>query len=160
MNIFILSENHEENATWHVDRHVVKQITEGNQMLCTARRLLGDDSAPYEIAYPNHPITKWVRESQDNYIFTCNYVISLCKEYTFRYGKIHKGESIVQDCLNKTPDFEKKEMTPHIYAVSKMGNAIKFIKDNMNVTEIYKLYYCLDKSHLFSWKNRSVPFWI
>lgn len=39
MNIFILDNDHQRNAQYHVDSHVVKMPTEAAQMLCTVYRL-------------------------------------------------------------------------------------------------------------------------
>ena len=37
----------------------------------------------------NHPSNKWVRESHKNYLWLCNLLHCLLKEYTHRYGKFH-----------------------------------------------------------------------
>ena len=40
MNIFYLHEDPIQNAKWHVDKHVVKMVTEYAQLLSTAHRVL------------------------------------------------------------------------------------------------------------------------
>ena len=46
MNIFYLHEDPIQNAKWHVDKHVVKMVTEYAQLLSTAHRIL--DGTEYE----------------------------------------------------------------------------------------------------------------
>ena len=40
-------------------------------------------------AFRNHPCTKWVAESKHNIQWLMQHGISLCEEYTYRYGKKH-----------------------------------------------------------------------
>ncbi len=62
MNIFLLDIDWQINATYHVDKHVVKMILESAQLLSTAVRLSGID-AGYKAAYKNHPCAIWTRQS-------------------------------------------------------------------------------------------------
>ena len=71
MNIFHLDEDPETCAVYHCDKHVVKMILETAQMLSTAWRQSDNPPASvYKEAYLNHPMTKWVRETQYNYMWT------------------------------------------------------------------------------------------
>ena len=51
MNIFYLHEDPIQNAKWHVDKHVVKMVTEYAQLLSTAHRIL--DGEMYYGKIPN-----------------------------------------------------------------------------------------------------------
>ena len=158
MNIFVLDTDVEKAAKWHVDRHVVKMPLETAQMLCTARHELGEapERIPYRKAYVNHPCTIWARKSYANYKWLCNMGIELCKEYTYRYGKVHKCQAVIEDCIKNTPVhnvFEYLELTEYAQA---MDEEYKLSDPVL----AYRKYYKLGKAHLHDWKYRDVPEWI
>ena len=86
MNIFVLDQDINKCAQYHVDRHVVKMITESAQMLSTAARLVGID-AGYKITHQNHPCTKWSRNSLSNWLWLKDLAKSLNEEWKFRYNQ-------------------------------------------------------------------------
>ena len=59
------------------------------------RYVLSDnrDSFLYSATHINHPSAVWVRKSRDNYTWLYQLLVWLCREYTYRYGKIHKTQS-------------------------------------------------------------------
>jgi hypothetical protein len=108
MNIFYLSKTASEAAKMHCDRHVVKMILETAQMLSTSHRILeGNEWADYVGMYKgthkNHPSTVWVRSSVDHYKWTLDLLFHLGKNYTLRYGKIHKTMRLL-DSLAVVPE--------------------------------------------------------
>ena len=155
MNIFILDRDLVKSAHAHVDKHIVKMPLETAQLLCTARRAPGEspDSIPYRTTHMNHPCSVWARQSLANYTWLCNMGIELCKEYTYRYGKTHKCEAVIQDCIDNTPQFERTEPTEH-------AQAMDIVYRMSDPVLAYRNYYNQAKSHLHSWKNRPVPVWI
>lgn len=98
MNIFSLHKDPRIAARYHCDTHVVKMILESAQLLCTAHRIIdGDDDLAnerglYKSTHKNHPSALWARASAGNYCWLHELLYSLCNEYTFRYGKVHKVE--------------------------------------------------------------------
>ena len=88
MNIFFLSRNAQTAARYHCDKHVVKMVLETTQMLSTAARRHNFDVG-YQTAYPNHPMTKWVGDSWNNFKWAFILAQSLGREYNRRYNKIH-----------------------------------------------------------------------
>ncbi len=52
------------------------------------------DSLLYKATHINHPSAIWARESKANYQWLAYLLVELCKEYTHRYGKVHKCEEI------------------------------------------------------------------
>lgn len=100
MNIFFLSFDPEECARYYCDQHVLKLIIEIAQMLYCAHHVCEKNdkwkkSSPdnaYKQCFTNHPITKWCRQSKEHYSFACKLGLELCKEYTYRYNKIHKTQ--------------------------------------------------------------------
>lgn len=179
MNIFYLDLNPNTNAKYHVDKHCVKMILEYAQLLCTAHRYLDGketigtsatgrkqkrwvldsdlDGILYKATHINHPSAVWARASLSNYMWLSHMLVELCKEYTYRYGKVHKCEQsgLVYTLLITVPknisnnDFtEPTPAMPDIYKVA--GNSI----------QSYHNYYNGDKRRMFSWKNRDVPYFI
>jgi len=152
VNIFILDANMQKNAEYHVDSHIVKMITEQNQLLCSAYYYT--DNIPsniYKLTHYNHPCAVWTRSSLSNWLWLKDMTLALCAEYTYRYGKTHKGEGV---CLSlPAPDLKDKGLTPFAQALPEKYRC-------EDAVAAYRKYYLAEKSHLFKWKNRSVPEWI
>lgn len=153
MNIFVLDNNHVTSSEYHVDRHIVKMPLETAQMLCTAISTDGIDT-PYKPTHKKHPCNLWLLESLDNFYWLCDLGIALCKEYTFRYGKTHKCEAIIQWCRNNPPKIASIGITKQPLAMPEE------CKISESVIDSYRNYYNKEKKHLHSWKNRKTPFWI
>lgn len=177
MNIFYLSNDVNECVKWHNNAHCVKMILESCQLLSTAHRLLDGvesfkvnkngrkvkfwqlnndrENIIYAATHINHPSAVWVRSGSENYLWLARMTDSLCKEYTYRYEKIHKCESsgLVSKLQELPKNIRKTEFTeptpamPDIYKVK--GDSIAS----------YRNYYNGAKQHLSSWKKREVPHW-
>jgi hypothetical protein len=177
MNIFYLDNDVTKCAEMHNDKHVVKMILEYAQLLSTAHRVLDgticdgfSDSGRrkktytlsdsrndilYSATHINHPSAVWVRQSDTNYKWLQSMLVTLCKEYTYRYDKVHKCErdGLVEQ-LARLPDTIPSghftEPTPAMPdEVKVVGNSIKS----------YRNYYINNKTHLASWKKRNKPEW-
>tara|TARA_B110000008_G_C16927364_1_gene547305 strand:+ start:931 stop:1401 length:471 start_codon:yes stop_codon:yes gene_type:complete len=156
MNIFILSLCPFLCAKQHTDKHVVKMILEYAQMLSTTHHIYSNNPHKdlYKKAFINHPCTIWVRESCSNYSWLYLLFRALCKEYTFRYKKIHKTETRLLKILNNIPDnIPKGNLTLFSQA---MPDSYK----HKNPIIGYRTYYIKDKNHIFKWTNRDIPYWI
>ena len=94
MNIFFLSLDPDEAARLHCDKHVVKMILETAHLLYTAHWVCESPvpEGAYRKTHPNHPSSRWIRESLANYAWLCRLGMALCAEYTHRYGKVHKTQ--------------------------------------------------------------------
>ena len=183
MNIFYLDKDPKVCAQMHVDKHCIKMILEYAQLLSTAHRILDgtvsiglgktgrkqtryvlpDDreSVLYSATHINHPSAVWCRQSAMNYHWLYTLLVECCKEYTYRYGKIHKCESsglvnrlqTTPTNINGTKDFT--EPTPA------MPEDVKVPGDSINS---YRRYYVMNKEHLWSWSgkinSRERPKWL
>jgi len=152
MNIFYLDSDLTLNAQYHVDKHCVKMITEQNQLLSSAH-WLNNSQAPYKLTHKNHPCAIWTRESLSNYIWLCQSTLALCKEYTFRYGKIHKGEEVANWHLNNLPSIQDIGLTERPKCMDE-------IYKRETVLDSYREYYRFGKAHLHLWKKRIQPWWL
>jgi len=152
MNIFVLDYDLTKCAEYHCDKHLIKMILESSQMLSTACRLNGLD-AGYKSTHKNHPCSIWVRESLDNWLWLRDLVFALNREYKYRYEteRDHKSFSVVKSL--PLPNIPKLGLTPFRLA---MPDEYK----TDDAVSAYREYYNKDKRHLFSWKKRSIPFWI
>jgi len=100
MNVFYLDRDPVTAAQMQCDKHVVKMSTEAAQMVSTALLLLFPDKVSrdklFKAAYVNHRANVWLRKCARNIIWLTKHGVSLCEEYTYRYGKKHKSESVVR----------------------------------------------------------------
>jgi hypothetical protein len=151
MNIFFLDFDTTKCAKYHCDKHVVKMVLETAQLLCGSHWVIGSE-APYKLSHKNHPCAIWVRESLSNYLYLCDLGLELCKEYTFRYGKTHKSQSIIEWCMENKLNVADKGFTEPPKA---MPDEYKVI----DVIQSYRNYYIKEKSKFTTWKNRQTPEW-
>jgi hypothetical protein len=152
MSIFVLDKDPKTCAVYHNDKHVVKMILETAQLLCGVHWVEGGE-APYKLSHKNHPSAIWARECVENYIWLCDLGLELCSEYTYRYGKRHKSQDIIEWCLLNVPNIpEKGDITPFALAMPdecKVGDAVAS----------YRVYYMVEKRGFAVWKNRETPEW-
>jgi len=154
MNIFLLDTDTKKCAQYHCDKHVVKMILETAQLLCGVHHMTDQvtDQVPYKLSHKNHPCAIWSRESLSNYLYLCDLGLELCKEYTYRYGKRHKSQDVIEWCVTNKPNICDKEFTEPARA---MPNEYKVD----SVVESYRNYYIGEKSKIAVWKNREIPEW-
>ena len=155
MNIFFLDEDAKLCAQAHCDKHVIKMILEYAQMMSTAHRVLDPPSEliepMYKPTHKNHPAAVWVRESDANYQWTHDLWFWLCKEYWWRYDKIHKTWEKLYNKLSHTPlnipsgSFTTPPLCmPDEYKIE-TGNSVQ------DAIESYRKYYLEDKSSFAKW---------
>ena len=151
MNIFWLDANLKRAAKYHCDKHVCKQILEYAQLLCSAHWMTGG-KAPYKKTHVNHPCSIWTRHNLANYNKLVKLALFLCKEYTRRYGKIHKTEQVILWCKINKPRLPRGRSTippqcmPDDYKCS-------------NVIKAYRRFYRFEKYKFAKWKYSEKPGW-
>lgn len=159
MNIFILDIDIDKCAMAHGNKHVVKMITEYNQVLSTVCHEFGiSTEGMYKKTHVNHPSCVWGRESKANFEYLLDLNIALLNEYTYRYGKVHAGSRLIPlfiDVLDKLP-IGKGNMTPF---VAVLPNKVVKNCDHTKVVELYRHLYMTEKRNLAEWKNRKIPEW-
>lgn len=152
MNIFVLDLEPQKCAEYHMDKHAVKMILETAQLLCGVHWVTGSE-APYKLSHKNHPCSIWVRECYENYVWLCDLGMELCKEYSYRYGKRHKSQDIIEWCIVNKPNIRNNgDITPFALAMPdecKIGDTV----------ESYRTYYIKEKYKIATWKNREIPYW-
>jgi hypothetical protein len=154
MNIFVLDTDTKKCALYHNDKHVIKMILETAQLLCGVHHMTeSTHTVPYKLSHKNHPSAIWARQCIENYIWLCDLGIELSKEYTFRYGKTHKSQAVIEWCLTHKPKLKvNDDLTPFALAMPdecKVDDAI----------QSYRNYYMTEKRRMANWKNREIPEW-
>ena len=153
MNIFLLDYDVKKCAEYHCNKHITKMCVEYAQLLCGVHWVAESQYLiPYKLSHKNHPCSIWVRKSLSNYLYLCELGLELCKEYTYRYGKRHKSQDVVEWCLIHKPNIPDIGFTEPAMA---MPDEYKV----KSVVESYRNYYMGAKSDLAVWKNREKPFW-
>lgn len=183
MNVFFLDKCPVLAAQMQCNKHVVKMILETAQMLCTAHRvcdgtrLVSEKTGKplqqydhplwhnelYKCAHINHPSTKWIRESDGNYMWAYQHFIALCDEYTFRYGKIHQSDTKLRDLINVAPTNIKSAPADlndkNCIAMAPELNTAWDFKSADTVIEAYQRYYLYKTTVIspFAYTKRDLP---
>ena len=187
MNIFYLDHVVRKCAEMHNDKHVVKMILEYAQLLSTAHRILDGvlftgvslsgrkktvyvladnrNSTLYSATHVNHPSAVWVRQSAQNYMWLAELLEECCKEYTYRYDKVHKVErdGLMQALKNQfptnIPDGPFTEPTPAMPDDVKVLREVHTDRYELDSLASYRNYYINNKTHLANRKKRDVQEW-
>lgn len=158
MNIFYLSNDPDECARQHCDKHVVKMILETAQLLSNAHHMLDGDQVIkpiYKLTHKNHPSAIWTRSSETHYLWLWALLVELCKEYTHRYGKTHKVERDGLIHILKTPP----NNIPRDSWLSAPPPAMPDEYKAADAVQSYRNYYRGAKRSFARWTNRAVPEW-
>ena len=145
MNIFALSNDPKLAALLHLDKHVVKMPLETAQMLSTV-----NGGFPYKATHKNHPCTLWAGKSKANYDWLVKLGLSLCDEYTYRYGKVHKCQAVIERLQSPPECVPDGDLMPFAQA---MPDECK--RDD--AVDAYKEYYRVHKALIAKWTKRDVP---
>jgi hypothetical protein len=137
MNIFYINEDPIIAAKELADDHIRKMQIESAQMCCTAHWETGTE-APYKRAHWNHPSTKWVRESIQHYNWLVEHGLEICNEFTKRYGKLHKTQSVLEWLKQNKPNISDNGFTPPPQCMPEEFRM-------KNTIEAYKNFYINDK---------------
>ena len=153
MNIFIISECPVTAAQMQCDMHVVKMTLETAQILCAP---FPKGEAPYKRTHYGHPCTVWARESFGNYQWLYKHGMALAEEYTYRFGKRHKSQDVIEWCMKNVGklQFQKSRRTEFVMAMPAQ------YRRRSDPVEAYRAYYLGEKMGFAKWnKGREEPYW-
>ena len=171
MNIFVLDNDAASSARMMCDKHVVKMIVESCQLLSTAHHVLDGNEIVVDsgkrkyktfvckkknickATMVNHPCTIWTRATRANYVWLWKHAYSLCKEYTYRYGKVHAMEQMLIDVLYNPPQNISKGI------ITEFPQAMPDQYKNQNAVIAYRQYYLAEKIKFAKWKLGNTPMW-
>lgn len=156
MNIFYLDPNPILSAQYLCNRHVVKMVLEGCQILSFAHHHVNSlfKDRIYRPTHKNHPCMLWVVKNAAHYQWLLDHTKAISAEYTYRYDKIHKCTELLNNELSNFPHihFSSFETPPQCMPdFCKCGDTVK----------AYRNYYNMVKGKTIDcrWKKRGKPFW-
>lgn len=153
INLFILDTDLTRNAQFHVDKHVVKMPLEAAQIAATVLREMHGIDTRYKSTHKHHPCVKWAAQNGANLMWVVEYGLSLCAEYTHRYGKTHGCAIVLEDMWMMRGMAVPFETTP---AAQAMPDEFKRPGD---AVAAYRAYYIGAKQHIATWRGRPTPEW-
>ncbi len=166
MNIFFLHLLPEICAQMHLDKHVIKMILETAQLLSSAHHMTNCSvyTPRYKLTHQKHPSSIWTRQSIENYKWLSQLGIELCKEYTYRYGKVHKSQVEIELLTVNIPELPVLPFSPPLEAMPDMYKSSSTERSIDGTIQAYRAYYFFEKHKILSWKGkcncREVPEWI
>lgn len=163
MQIPIFDYSIKTNAHYYCDAHVRKIPIEIAQMLCncfdieTLRTFPLTQTGQYrKHSHYNHPLSKWIRESKDNFTYAYLLGYYLLAEYEYRFGKQHFITCVYRHILLK---HTKKIISLDISKVIPI-QAINPDFRQKDTVKAYRNYFIKTKQHIFKWTKRPRPSWI
>ena len=115
----------------------------------------------YKATHVNHPSAVWARSSLENYRWLATLLGWLCKEYTARYGKVHKVEaSGLKERLYKHPRYFDGRTLMTELALTYPPQTMPPEYQQEDVVEAYRAFYRGPKSRFAKWaKLNNTPEW-
>lgn len=166
MNIFYLDHDPKVAAQCLFDVHVRKMLVESCQLLANAYTTKELSKAPKtqkgtvrKHTHMNHPCTKWVTNSLNNFIWLVNYASELDNEYFWRFRNHHFCCRFIDWCRENPPCIPYRAGTSDFpIVVSKDCQSI------LNVVVAYRAYYVTKKFNKNGinqavWTRRAAPSW-
>ena len=147
MNIFVVDTDPVLAARALCDRHVVKMVLETAQILSTI------SGGPYRPTHQNHPCVLWAKASQRNYLWLVEHGQELGREYTRRYGKVHKSSQVIDQLSTPPKSITRVGLTPFVQCLPDLYRG-------PSTVEAYRNYYHGEKSHFATWKTQPPPWWV
>lgn len=171
------------SAQSQCDKHIVKMPIESAQMLSTAYRMLDGklttrpsksgkrivkywdlyegignlelENTLYKAVHMYHPCTVWTMKTEANYRWHWEHFRALCREYTYRYGKIHGSEKLLEPLRTPPKNIPHGPFTQMPLA---MKSNPECMKDD--VVESYRMFYKTKQERFdMKWTRRTAPDW-
>ena len=175
MNVFYLHPVPKTCAEMHLDKHVVKMPIEYAQLLSTSHRVLdgvmyigqtktgrkatryllkdGREHVLYMASHMKHPDELWLQKSTQHYNWLYTMWVTLCDEYTHRYGKVHMTDTKLREALKNPPT----NLTDNGW-VDPPQCMPEHCKADTSI-EAYHKYYIIEKKRFAKWTKRPIPKW-
>lgn len=174
MNIFVTDPSSIQSALWLCDQHLKsKMILESAQMLAncfTQDRLYKMDcprtktGTVWKYAHPNHPCTKWTKESRANAFWLCEHALTMAIERKMRrpdYNNHHSIGFVRWALLNLKDHISSNEtQTEFAIAIGIDKNCRKVQGfDSLSIFDKYKQFIIHDKPFA-TWPDDRKPPWL
>lgn len=171
MNLFRLDNDPVIAARLNQDLHCVKIVLESAQLLANCYSPEQLQRAPKtqagnvrKYSHIHHPISKWVKQSYPNFLWTLAHAKELCREYTFRFDKKHFCESFIDWCLGEhahlvptAPSTEQPQCFKAYPQCIVNGDPVAGYRNYYRVAK--KTFDMRGKIVHATWTRRDVPEW-
>jgi hypothetical protein len=172
VNLFVTSLDPEECARNLDDKRVGKMLMEANQMMSLAVKSHWPDNDGSHVFYEmpdeltsgwshlNHPVSRWVRETRSNYIWTLTHAKALASEFKHRYGRDHGSSIRINFLAAHCFCLPAGDMLPFQNSARHQGLGLDF--SDLEVPYSYREYlncrWITDKRAV-TFTNRNMPKW-
>ncbi len=170
MNIFILDTDPTLAGKMYCDKHVPKMVVEMLQQMGSAvirhgatpdMMPLTKKGTPLKGGYHNHPCTRWVGDSRENFYWAAEHAMSLCDEYTKRFNKTHFCEAGLEKLFTMAEMIPEGPLTPFALAMPdehKFDLLFASHAEGEDAVTAYRSYYH-DKTFAKWEKGTNEPEW-
>lgn len=127
MNIFVLDLNPYKAASYYDDVRLPKMVVELYQQMGSALRRHGavdeqmpltkTTKRPLRGGYHNHPCTRWVGDTRDNFIWASIHAATLAEEFERRFGKSHYCADGIEKMFHLRELIPSGDITPFAQAM-------------------------------------------
>ena len=168
MNIFCLDTDPVIAAQYNCDQHCNKIVLEIAQMAANCFSLDCLKDAPpnskgesRKHSYFNHPVSKWMRDSLANLLWSIDHAFALESERLYRGYNPHFSMQFIRWVANNfekstIPDGQQTNFAVAISPTMKCRQHPLF--NSLDAVGKYRLYYKYDKPFV-SWTRRAMPAW-
>jgi hypothetical protein len=168
MNLFCLDSNPNIAAQYNCDQHCNKIVLECAQMMANCFDVTVLKSAPPNMlgqprkhSYFNHPVSKWMRETIGNLLWSIDHAFALERERIYRGYNPHfsiRFINWVAENFDKSavPYGDQTEFAVAIAPTMQCRQHASF--NDANSVGKYRLYYQFDKPFA-TWTKRNKPDW-
>lgn len=108
----------------------------------------------YSPTHANHPSAVWARSTKEQYNWLADLSLELCYEYTRRYKRRHKTQTLIEWCVANPPDVFPSR--PFVEPPQCMPNDSKINGDTVGA---YRQYYIKHKAYMAKWAHSKTPDW-
>ena len=171
MNLFVLDQEPEKAAQLNQDIHVRKICLEATQLLTNC---FSEDQLRFapltqtgnvrKYSHIHHPVSKWVKETSENFKWALSHALALSEEFYYRFEKDHFCSTFIKWASIHTPELVG------VGKLSEHPQCFKAYPELMvdgNPVEGYRNYYKTAKRSFLirgkiinaTWTNRQVPEW-
>lgn len=166
VNLYVLDKDPELLAQYLNDRHLLHSILELTCSISFFLRTREQIKFGYAKVKESESLQSWIGDSMINFAWTVRLVRALLKEYTFRFGKVHKCSTLIEKISSNlfphilTRDRFQEAMEGKLVPYTFYSKVPKAISDlNKGVVESYRIFYKLGKRELAVWTKRGEPSW-
>ena len=171
MNLFATDPCPIKSAQNLDDARLVNQVRETAQLISGAlfynHPLEYAKRALYKPTHMDHPVSRWTRQTRENWRWAVSHANALAVEYSHRFGKVHASSEAIHHCLalrDNLPGPIGSDDIPFAFQNSARNKDLDL--DFTHITDVHQAYrhYLLARWETAKrpprWTNRDRPVWM